>query len=76
VATSGLRKDIVHYTVSIHKKLQLARANNEFGLHVANAAKLNMLRVIRVPEPELGSLVKTFYYVGYIRFVEGLPQQP
>jgi hypothetical protein len=79
-ATLELKKDMVHsklryYVGSIPKKLQLARANIEFEVRVANTSKLNMLRVIRVPKPELGSLVKTFYYEGYILYKTGLPQQ-
>jgi hypothetical protein len=70
-ATSELRKDIVHprsryYFGCIPKKFQLARANVEYGIFIANAAKLDILRLICVPELELGSLVKTFDYVGYI----------
>ena len=50
----------------IPKKFQLARANVEFGIFITNAAKLDILSFICVPEAELGSLIKTFYYVGYI----------
>ena len=80
-ATSELRKDIVHSTSehhveSIPKKFQLARANVELGVFIADGAKFDILRLICIPEPELGSLVKTFYYVGYIPRETGLSQQP
>ena len=70
-ATSELRKDEVHprsryYVGCIPKKFQLARANVELRIFVTNAAKLDKLSVICVPEPELGRLVETSYYVGYI----------
>jgi hypothetical protein len=78
-ATSELRKskDIVRYYIgNIPKKLQLARANVESGVCIANAAKLDILRVIYGSKPELGSLVKTFYYVRYILCETRLPQEP
>jgi hypothetical protein len=76
-ATLELRKDILVHPRSryhfgcIPKKCQLARANVEYGIFIANlnAAKLDkvdILRAICVPEPELGSLVEMFDYVGYI----------
>jgi hypothetical protein len=70
-ATSELRKDIVHprsryYVKCIPKKFQLAGVNVEFGIIIATAAEQDTLRYISVLEPELGSTVKTFYYVGYI----------
>jgi hypothetical protein len=51
---------------SIPKKFQLARANVEFGVFIANRAEFDILRLVGVPEPELGSLVETSYYVRYI----------
>ena len=70
-ATSELRKDIAHlrspyYAGFIPKKFQLARANVEIGIFITNAAKLDILSFICAPEPKLGSLIKTSYYVGYI----------
>jgi hypothetical protein len=82
-ATSELRKYIVtvhpsprsrYYVGCLPKKFQLARSNVEIGIIIANAAKSDILRLICVPEPELGSFVKTFYYVGYIPRETGLPQ--
>ena len=62
-ATSELRRSIVHpssryYVRCIPKQSQLARANVEFGISITNAAKLDILRLLCVPKPELGSLVK------------------
>jgi hypothetical protein len=51
---------------SIPKKFQLARPNVEPGVFIAKGAKFDKLRLIRVPEPELGRLIETFHYVGYI----------
>ena len=70
-ATSELRRDIAYprprnCVGCIPKKFQLARTNVEFGIFITNAAKLYILRFVCFPEPELGSLIKTFYYVGYI----------
>ena len=81
-ATSELEKNRVHsssrYYVgssgTIPKKLQLARANVEIRVCITNTAKLDILRVICVLEPELGSLVKIFHYVGYILCETRLPQ--
>ena len=78
-ATSELRKDIVILDRGIMlggipKKFQLARANVEHGIIIANAGKLDIERIIFIPEPELVSLVETFYYVGYIPWETGLPQ--
>ena len=73
-ATSELEKKkivVVHsrpryYVGSIPRKLQLARANVKIGIFIAKGAELDILRLIRVPKPELRALVKTFFYVGYI----------
>ena len=79
-ATSELRKDIAHprsryYVGCIPKKFQLARSNIEVGIFITNTAKLDILRLICVPEHELGTFVKTFYYVGYIPCETGLSQE-
>ena len=72
VATSELRKDFFshlrsrNYIGCIPKKFQLSRTNVEFGIFITNSAKLDILGLICVPEPEFGSLIETFYYVGYI----------
>ena len=63
-ATSELRKDIVHpmsryYAGCIPKKFQLARTNVEYGIVIADATKFDILRLICIPEPELGSLVES-----------------
>ena len=68
---SELRKDISHprspyYVGRIPKKFQLARANIEIGIPITNSAEFDILWLICVPEPELGTLVKTLYDVGYI----------
>ena len=55
-----------YYDGCIPKKFQLARANVEFGIFNTNAAKLDILRLICVPESELGNFIEIFYYVGYI----------
>ena len=78
-ATLDLRKYIAqprsrYYIEIIPKKFQLARANIEFRIFITNAAKLDILSLICIPEPELGSLIKTFYYVGYIPRETGLSQ--
>ena len=70
-ATSELRKDVVHprsryYVKYIPMKFQLARVNVECGIFIAMASKQDTLRHICVLESELGSIVKTFYYAGYI----------
>ena len=70
-ATSELKKRIQcilmrYYDGCIPKKFQLARANVEFGIFIVNAAKPDILRLVCILEPELDSLVETFYYVGYI----------
>ena len=67
----GTKNDIVHprsryYVKCIPKKFQMARVNVEFGIFIAMAAKQDTLRHICVLEPELGSIVETFYYAGYI----------
>ena len=54
------------YDGCIPKKFQLARANVEQWIFITNASKLDILRLVCIPEPELGSLVESFYYVGYI----------
>ena len=79
-ATSELKKDIAYprsrsyYVWYVPKKFQLARTNVEFGIFITNAAKLDILRLVCVPKPELGSLVKTSYNVGYIPWKSGFPQ--
>ena len=80
-ATSELnkKKNIVNprsrYDICIlPKKFQLARANVEQGIFIANASKLDILRLICIPKPELGSLVELFYYMRYIPRETGLPQ--
>ena len=80
-AMSELMKDIVILGPDIMilcwclpKKFQLARANVEFRIFITNGAKLDILRLICVLEPELSSLIETFYYVGYIPWETGLPQ--
>ena len=78
-ATSELNKDIVHPRLRYHvgcipKKFQLPRTNVEFEIFITNAAKLDILNLICIPEPELGSLIETFYYMGYIPRETGLSQ--
>ena len=71
-ATSELRKDVStfkftrFYVGCIPKKFQLAGANVECGIFIANATKLDILSLICIPEPELSSIVESFYNVGYI----------
>ena len=72
-ATSELRKGIHvlhhrlrYYVKCIPKKFQPASANIDSGIIIATAAEPDMLRHISVLEPELGSIVETFYYAGYI----------
>ena len=56
-----------YYDGCIPKKFQLTRANVEQGISIANASKLDiLLRLVCIPEPELGSFIETFYYVRYI----------
>jgi hypothetical protein len=71
-ATSELKMDIAahprlrYYVRCIPKKFQLARANVEFGIFITNAAKLDILMLICVPEPGPGRLVESFYNMGYV----------
>lgn len=51
---------------NLPKKLQLARANVEVGVSVTNGTELDILGFICIPKPEFGTLVETFFYVGYI----------
>ena len=80
-ATSELRKNVIHtrswYTgwMSIPKELQLSRTNIEFRVFIAEGAKLDILRLVCVPEPELSSLVETSFYVRDIRCETGLAQK-
>ena len=61
--------------MSIPKELQLARTNIEFRVFIAEGAKLDILRLVCVPKPELGSLVETSFYVRDIRCKTGLSQK-
>ena len=72
-ATSELRKGVHvlyprsrYFVKCIPKKFQSASLNVKFGIIIATAAEQDKLRHISVLEPELGSIVETFYYVGYI----------
>ena len=74
-ATSELKKKkiiVVHstrpryYVGSIPSNLQLARANVEIWVFIAKGAELDILGLICIPKPKLGTLVETFFYVAYI----------
>ena len=68
-ATSELKKKKIQYILMrfydgcIPKKFQLAKANVEQGIFIANASKFDILRLVCIAEPELGSLVEPSWYI-------------